>query len=87
MLWFLVLLCISLGRADELVIDNSWGTGFQGHLDLDPNADLHGWTVHIKFDKPVETLEVQTALTSSNIIVILIIGWYIKLESGLSVKQ
>lgn len=52
---------LSVNAEDQGVyIDNHWDGGFQGHVLLHPAVALHGWTIHVKFDHPVDKLEVST---------------------------
>lgn len=60
-LWAIVQVC----QAGQLIIDNEWPGGFQGHFDMTPNKDIHGWKITLVFDQPLESLEVSGILSFS----------------------
>ena len=46
------------GEAQGVYITQHWNGGYHGHFTLSPSQALHGWKAHLKFSKPVDTLEV-----------------------------
>ncbi|CAG2224740.1 E3.2.1.4 [Mytilus edulis] len=57
---------LSINAEDQGVyIDNQWDGGFAGHVLLHPAVALHGWTIHVKFDHPVDKLETWVAALTS----------------------
>jgi len=40
---------------------NHWNGGFQGEACFDITQELHGWRAHLKFDQPVNSLEIWIA--------------------------
>jgi hypothetical protein len=47
------------GEAQGVYITQHWNGGYHGHFTLSPSQALHGWKAHLKFSKPVDTLEVN----------------------------
>ncbi|KAH3741115.1 endoglucanase E-4-like [Dreissena polymorpha] len=65
---FLLMLLGILGSgwAADITVTNSWNGGFQGYFKLNPSQALHGWKVHLVFDKPVDNIEIWRAEVESH---------------------
>ncbi|XP_071161731.1 uncharacterized protein [Mytilus edulis] len=64
--WLLLASLTSTSAESQGVyISQAWSGGFHGHVTLSPSQDLHGWEVHVKFSKPIDSLEVWTAKVSA----------------------
>uniref|UniRef100_A0A2C9JJ67 Endoglucanase n=1 Tax=Biomphalaria glabrata TaxID=6526 RepID=A0A2C9JJ67_BIOGL len=49
-------------QADITVpVQNHWNGGFQAEVCFDITVELHSWTVTLKFDQPISSLDVYTA--------------------------
>ncbi|XP_035829206.1 endoglucanase 4 [Aplysia californica] len=53
--------CLCVSDEVPVSINDHWNGGFNGKACFDITSDLHGWTVHLKFDKPVSSLQVWVA--------------------------
>ncbi|XP_052821138.1 endoglucanase E-4-like [Mya arenaria] len=61
-----LLACLGVAFGQQLTITSSWNGGFQGFFTMNPDHDLHGWKVHLHFDKPVDNLEIWRAEVESH---------------------
>lgn len=43
-----------------VTIKNKWNTGIAGDIFFTPTVDLHGWKIRVKFNYPINSLEVHS---------------------------
>ena len=87
MLVAVLIACLATAEAAPIRVGNHWSGGFEGFFTVHADHAVTGWKAHLRFDSPVDSIEVNTNKFMSHLQVSYLLGnicWHIPQGGGYS---